>query len=144
MLAAAPSPQPGICSSLCHRRAQGKGCCSQQVENHPFPVIPSVALHRTFHRNIYHQDKLLPQSGEGHSGDVNLGLISPSLSVHLYIHLLHISPPIFLPAHSGLQDAFVTCCRQLPSSLLRITRSQQQSYVRMKPEWKVTLKPKQN
>lgn len=42
--AAAPSPQPGICSSLCHRRAQSKGRCSQQVENHPFPVLPSLQL----------------------------------------------------------------------------------------------------
>lgn len=43
-----------------------------------------VALHRTFHRNIYHQGKALPQSGEG--GDVNLGLMSP-FSIYAPLHL---------------------------------------------------------
>lgn len=130
-------------------RARGAAASRWKIiHSQSFPVIPShsqlsagcspccVALHRTCHSNIYHQGKPLPPSGEGHCGDVNLELISLSLSMHLYIYLFQISSSFPLPAHSGLQDAFVTCCRQLPalSSLLQITQSQQQSYVRMKPK----------
>lgn len=119
----------------------------------PSPSQPSagcshccVALHRTFHANVYPQGKLLPQSGEGHCGDFSytreLGAYFP-LSIYVNLHLPTLNFTAYFPVTS-LRSARCFCNLLQAAPILQITQSQQQSYVRMKPKWETTVKPKQN